>query len=253
MQKNKKERIFRGTLIGIFELFTLISLILIIVTGDFDNLAICIATFAYILIPSAIEKMFSCKVNPILYAACILYAVCPLLGDGYKLYYITCWWDKLLHTFAGVAFAIFGVFLFDYINRNHANIVAVGIFALCFSVTVSVIWEFVEFTSDTLLKTDMQRDTFVYSINSYILGDAIGEVGRIESIENVTVNGKVLTGGYLDIGLIDTIKDMLFESLGALAFSVIYMVDKGRHPLIKTSWHKDSFGGKKKCTREVLT
>lgn len=235
MQKTKKEKIFRGTLIGTFELFTLISLILIIATGDFDNLAICIATFAFILIPSAVEKIFSCKVNPILYAACVIYAICPLLGDGYKLYYITCWWDKLLHTFGGMAFAMFGAFLVNLINGKRSNIATVAIFALCFSITISVCWEFIEFASDTLLKTDMQRDTFVDSLHSYILGDTLGEVGSIEKIESVTINGEIIQSGYLDIGLIDTMKDMLFESLGAVVFAVIYLIDKGRHPLITTS------------------
>lgn len=78
----------------------------------------------------------------------------------------------------------------------------------------------------------MQHDTVITSMNSYFLGDGIGVTGSLDNIEEVTINGIALpVNGYLDIGLIDSMMDMLLESLGAVVVAVIYILDKGRHPL----------------------
>ena len=89
-------------------------------------------------------------------------------------------------------------------------------------------------TLANILGMDMQRDTIVSSLHSYSLGDAPGVVGHIDRIESVVVNGKVLCeGGYLDIGLFDTIGDMAIESLGALVLAVAGLCDRGRHPAFR--------------------
>ncbi len=47
---------------------------------------------------------------------------------------------------------------------------------------------------------------------------------RCMQIESVVVNGEDWTeqlGGYLDIGLIDTMKDLQVNCIGAIAFSII--------------------------------
>lgn len=108
-----------------------------------------------------------------------------------------------------------------------------AVFALSLSIAVSAVWEFVEFGSDRLLHTDMQRDSIVTAIYSYDLGGAPGVVGHVESIQDVLVNGQPLPAeGYLDIGLIDTMTDMMLESLGAAVFCAAYLLDRGKHPLI---------------------
>jgi len=93
----------------------------------------------------------------------------------------------------------------------------------------------------------MQDDTVVYGLTSYLLGDAVGITGSISDIQSVIVNGAPLpVDGYIDIGLIDSMLDMLLESLGALAACLLLLFDKGRHPLILTNtekrdaiWQKD--------------
>ena len=45
---------------------------------------------------------------------------------------------------------------------------------------------------------------------------------HINDIKEVTVNGQELgLGGYLDIGLLDTMKDLFVNFIGAVVFSVI--------------------------------
>lgn len=217
------------------EVFTLITLILLLCRQDdrqdYKMLLLCIATFALLLIPTAVERGFSCRIRMNVYLFGLAYALGPMLGDCYKLYYSTTWWDKLLHISGGVMFALFGLYLFGFLSGKNKRLLACALFAVCFSVTLSVLWEFIEFGCDQLFGTDMQRDTVISSIHSYSLSTELGTVESIENIEMVTVNGDRLpVNGYLDIGLIDSMTDMLFESLGAFLVSILYLLDKGRHP-----------------------
>ena len=61
----------------------------------------------------------------------------------------------------------------------------------------------------------------------------MGVIGSISNIESVVVNDAVLpTGGYIDIGLVDTMLDMLLETIGAVITCMIMWLDKGKHQLI---------------------
>lgn len=88
--------------------------------------------------------------------------------------------------------------------------------------TIGVMWEFFEFGMDYYLGFDMQKDTIINSIHSYTLSDTNGVVTSINNIQNFAINGETINkGGYLDIGIIDTMKDLWVNFLGALTFSII--------------------------------
>lgn len=87
--------------------------------------------------------------------------------------------------------------------------------------TVGVLWEFFEFTADQVMNTDMQKDYVVHEVNSVSLNPDGLNVPVHVQIESVIVNGEDWTeqlGGYLDIGLIDTMKDLQVNCIGAIAF-----------------------------------
>ena len=107
----------------------------------------------------------------------------------------------MLHFCGGVVFAMFGYYVVDLMNKGNNTLLASISFAICFSVLVSVVWEFYEFGCDTFFHTDMQRDTLV--------------------------------NGNLDIGLMDTMRDMLFETGGAIVFGIYALIDKNRHPIFR--------------------
>ena len=198
------------------------------------DVLLSLGTILLLLLPLLLEGVFHCAMSPVMVAFSLLYALCPLLGHGYKLYYVTDWWDKLMHCSGGVAFAILGLYLPYLLNRGKEMSVAMrAVFAFCFSIALSALWEFYEFGSDRLLGTDMQVDTYVTAIHSYFLGDGPGVVGSITDIESVVVDGVELDG-YLDIGLFDTMWDMLIESLGALIVTVLFLIDRGRHPAFQS-------------------
>ncbi len=86
---------------------------------------------------------------------------------------------------------------------------------------------------DQLFGFDMQKDAIVHSISSVMLDPThTNHAIRINDITQVTVNGQDLgLGGYLDIGLIDTMEDLVVNFIGAVVFSVfgcLYVKNRGK-------------------------
>lgn len=210
------------------ELFAAATVLLLLLKKRYDRLPLAFWTMVLILLPEIAERVLRCRISTPIRLFARLYALGPMLGHCYNLYYRLNWWDKLLHISGGVLFALLGVFLFG--KMGGRGLLCSAVFALCFSVAVSAIWEFIEFSADRLFDADMQNDTVLTEIHSYELGKAIGEKGTRAEIHETAINGMPLPfDGYLDIGLIDTMWDMILESLGALVTAVLLVADRGRH------------------------
>jgi hypothetical protein len=109
-----------------------------------------------------------------------------------------------------------------------------AIFGLCCSMALSVAWEFVEYGLDLWLGLDTQTDTVIHTIVSATLGRDAGIAEPVTNINDVIVGGRSLgVGGYLDIGLIDTMHDLMIESLGAVIAAIPVIVRKGRHTVFR--------------------
>ena len=98
--------------------------------------------------------------------------------------------------------------------------------------------EFLEYACDLFLHTDAQKDTVIHTITSVALGGSGENVPVvIDHITRVTVNGNPLPlDGYIDIGLIDTMKDLFVNFIGAAVFSVIgyfYVKSRGKGKLAR--------------------
>ena len=129
-------------------------------------------------------------------------------------------------------FAILGAYFFDLLMKGEKRPAVSAIFALCFSMAIAVLWEFCEFGADRFLGMDMQDDMLVTHLTSYLLGEGVGVTGSVANIQSVVVNGIQLPG-YIDIGLTDSMLDMMLESLGALVTCLLILLDKGKHPMIR--------------------
>ncbi len=234
---SKKENILRIVLWGVLEAFAIASLICMVIDGNVMKVLMSIFTMLLLALPFTASKLFHFEMNTVFFIFCELYAIGPMLGHVYNLYYHTTWWDDVLHTAGGVVFAIFGVYLAQFVSKDkEPSILMKAIFALCFSMAISVAWEFVEYGCDQIFGTDMQNDTVVSFIHSYLLGGEMAQTGNIDGITEVIINGQPLgVGGYLDIGLHDSMRDMLVETLGAVVFTGIYLIDKDKHPIIRST------------------
>lgn len=201
--------------------------------GEVTAALVCLGTVALVTVPVLAERLLGLRLSRGFYIFCMVYAIGPMLGKAYKLYYLTNWWDKLLHTTGGLVFALVGYYLIRSVNQGQPVTPAVGVlFGFCFSVAISGLWELFEFAMDSWFAMDMQGDTLITDFYSYLLSDQPGTLFPVTDIRAVTVNGQSLLG-YVDIGLIDSMGDMLVETLGAVAASAWLLWDRDRHPLIR--------------------
>ena len=239
MHKNEKRIKLLSTLLC--EIFTLFTIIILLADRRPDRLLLTFSTLLLVALPTLTEKLFSCRICLPLYLFSQLYAIGPMLGHCWKLYYLIPIWDKILHFTGGVMFAILGAYFFDLLVKRRDMPAVRILFALCFSITISVLWEFFEFSADIFFGMDMQNDTVIHGLTSYLLGDSMGVTGSISNIHSVTVNGVALPG-YIDIGIIDTMLDMLLETLGAVLTCLILWLDKGKHALIRDVYREQYAG-----------
>ena len=224
---NRKENILHKVTTAVCALCAVFTLIAMILTHQYSRIPLAAVTVLLVLLPATLERLCGCRLSVPLFLFCLLYALGPMFGQCWNLYYTVTWWDKLLHISGGVLFAIVGMCLYQRLEPESKKPYMAAVFGLLFSVAVAVVWEFAEFAADCCLGMDMQDDILITGIRSYMLGDAVGQTGSIENITSVIVNGQALPG-YIDIGLIDTMLDLLLESTGA---AVTCLLMGGRQPI----------------------
>ena len=221
-------------------ILVIICMVFQILAGSFENALMCILVLFLFTIPTIISEKYKIGIPSLLEAIIYFFIFsAQILGEINNFYGIIPFWDTLLHTLNGFICAGVGFSLIDLLNQNSKKIslspLYVAIVAFCFSMTVGVLWEFFEFTADSVIKTDMQKDRIVQSISSVELNPS-GEnipinVSDITKTQIYTKEGRVVTidNGYLDIGIIDTMKDLFVNFIGAVVFSVIgYLYIKNR-------------------------
>lgn len=207
----------------------IIALIRQALNDNYENVFLCILTLALMLVPSLFQVTLKIELPTTLEIIILLFIFsAEILGEINEFYIIIPMWDTILHTMNGFLAAAIGFSLVDILNQSEKikfelSPLFLTIVAFCFSMTIGVVWEFFEFAMDQLFLLDMQKDTIVHAIGSVMLDPAGGNVPyRITGITETVVQGRELgLGGYLDIGLIDTMKDLLVNFIGAVVFSVI--------------------------------
>ncbi|MDD2503168.1 MAG: hypothetical protein PHP79_06495 [Clostridia bacterium] len=158
----------------------------------------CILGIFALFLPGLIEH----KVNIIIPSrmmiayALFLYAAI-YLGEFRDFYYVVPHWDNILHCFSGGMLGTLGFSLIVLLNKTdrvpmHLSPIFVALFALCFAVTMGVVWEIYEFTVDGILGLNMQK---------YALRDGTPIVGR-----------EALT---------DTMHDLIIDIIGAGVISIM--------------------------------
>lgn len=208
---------------------------------NYENAFLCILALILFIIPTFIEENFHIEIPNVLEIIILIFIFSAnILGEIAEFYVYVQGWDTVLHTINGFLCAAIGLSLFELFNNNKNINFRVSPFflvlvAFCFSMTIAVSWEFFEFSQDTFFGKDMQKDTVIHNINSVALGND-GTIITIKDIKNTSVDGQILSvDGYLDIGLIDTMKDMFVNFIGALIFSIYgYFYEKAKGK--KNTW-----------------
>ncbi len=216
----------------------ILTMILQFFNKNYENVFLCGLTLLLLIVPSFIQVRMKIELPTALEITMVFIFAAEILGEIQSYYIRVPVWDTVLHTINGFLMAAIGFALVDILNRSkkvtfQLSPLFVSIVAFCFSMTIGVIWEFFEFGMDQFFDLDMQKDTIVNVINSVMLDPTGSNIPvSIRNITDVSVNGKSMgLGGYLDIGLIDTMKDLLVNFIGAVVFSVIgyfYIKNRGK-------------------------
>lgn len=222
-----------------FVLRTLVLLVLIaqILNRNYENVFLCILTLILFLIPIWIDRKLNIKIPTFLEIIIFLFIFASeILGEVAKFYVYFKHWDTILHTINGFLAAAIGFSLIDILNnseRFHLQLspIFVAMIAFCFSMTIGVLWEFFEFGMDTFAKHDMQKDEILTTISSVTLDETkSNKPVTLDNIDKTVIYSKnkkgeieqtTINGGYLDIGIKDTMDDLFVNFLGAYSFSII--------------------------------
>ena len=154
-------------------------------------------------VPNVMSVVFICF--------CLAHFVVGEIGEVYVKSKI---FDSILHTLSGSMIAILGFSIIRLLNNSDKidlklSPLFISIFVVCFSVTVGVLWEIVEFGADAITGSNMQRYSHSVTREPFLGKDA----------------------------LFDTMKDLILDMIGALFVSVISYLDlKKRKTLTKIKW-----------------
>ena len=228
----------------ILRLLVVLMLIAQVFNGNFENVFLCVLTLFLFTLPSFLERKIRIDIPNTLEIIILLFIFAAEILGEIRAYYVTFpYLDTMLHTLNGFLCAAIGFSLLDILNRNERltfslSPVYLAVVAFCFSMTIGVLWEFFECTMDQLFLLDMQKDTIVHSIGSVMLDPTGGNtpvaIHDITDVIVVTADGTqhpLGLGGYLDIGILDTMKDLFVNFIGAVVFSFIgyfYVKNRGK-------------------------
>ena len=227
----------------VLRFLVIVMMVLQLLNRNYENVFLCVLTLVLLVAPSFVQVTFKVELPTTLEIIILVFIfAAEILGEISEFYLMFPFWDTVLHTLNGFLAAAIGFSLVDLLNRSEKMVfnlspLFTAIVAFCFSMTIGVLWEFFEFGMDQIIGYDMQKDTVIHTIRSVMLDPAGRNVPYVlDGIRETAVNGRELgLGGYLDIGLIDTMEDLIVNFIGAFLFSVIgffYVKNRGRGRLV---------------------
>lgn len=169
---------------------------------QFFFLFFTIMTLLYLTVLERSLKKIGFIVDQRLISVIVLFIFAgSFLGSGLDFFQRFQWWDTMLHTLSGVILALIGFTLVSGLNDTERygikmNPFFVALVSFTFAVAIGALWEIVEFSIDWALGTNMQR--WATAVPPHHLG-------------------RLVQGA----GLLDTMKDLVVDTLGAVIVSVI--------------------------------
>ncbi|MBQ8175031.1 MAG: hypothetical protein IJ009_06480 [Clostridia bacterium] len=176
----------------------------------------CVLGVLVIHIPALFIHRWQIDIPVVLHIMYIVFLYCAIfLGEIASFYYYVPHWDDILHAMSSVMTGFFAYMLIAILNHGVKIRMAlspffVALFAFCFSVTIGAVWEIYEFVADYALGLNMQKF--------------------------ITSSGEVLIG---QAALADTMKDLIVDSVGALAASLIGLFSLHRKGWVHAYLRKD--------------
>ena len=201
----------------LFKVVVFIHLLIYLVNGDWTATFICLFKFVLLFIVDYMQKKI--KYSDFFQFLIYIFLIGSLLGgEVYHLYSKISYFDIILHVLS--SFIVSGLFLYIYkLFKCNINRFLLIICIFSFAMMIAALWEITEFSIDRLLDRDMQKDTVISEVNSMLLSsDGMSIIKN--KVSSMSIGGRTLDG-YLDIGLYDTVEDMICATLGSLLFIIV--------------------------------
>lgn len=169
------------------------------VKGDYTLMLVqCLMAIIVMFLPSVLEKRFHLEIPNYMYVLYFAFLYCAVyLGEVRNFYYAVPHWDTILHGFSGAMLGALGFVLVNLLNdapnvKMSLSPGFVAFFAFCFALACGAMWEIYEYVMDGLLSMNMQH--FAQEDGTPLMGRA---------------------------ALLDTMKDLIVDALGALTMTAI--------------------------------
>ena len=228
----------------ILRLSVILVLIAQVFNRNYENVFLCVLTLFLFTMPTMLERNLRIDFPDTLEIIILLFIfAAEILGEINSFYIRVPNWDTMLHTLNGFLCAAIGFALVDMLNRSDSfsfklSPVYLAIVAFCFSMTVGVLWEFFEYSGDRFLGYDMQKDTIIHTVKTVELDPTrsnkivtLSDIADVIIVHSDGTQEALGLGGYLDVGINDTMKDLMVNFVGAVVFSIIgyfYVKEKGK-------------------------
>ncbi len=180
-----------------------------IVYRQWETLLSAFLTLVLLLLPTLLARRARISIPPVFQIVILLFIFASMyLGEVHRYFLRFWWWDIMLHSASAVILGYIGFLLVWALNGNekidlHLSPFFIALFAFCFASALGVIWEIFEFAVDGLLGADMQKARNLEEIYGY---------------------------SATRLGVIDTMRDLIVNSLGALVVSVAGYLYLKTHP-----------------------
>jgi len=229
----------------ILRILVIICMIREIVNSNFENALLCVLALVLFHVPNFLERKLKIDFPTTLEIIIFLFIfAAEILGEINNFYGKFPGFDDILHALNGFLCASIGFSLVYILNENTKSIKLspffVTLVSFCFSMTIGVGWEFLEYSVDNILKLDMQKDEYVTEVRTVSLDPKqennvinITDIGRT-IIYNKEGEKLAIIDGYLDIGLNDTMRDLIVNFIGAVIFSIfgyLYILNEDKYNL----------------------
>ncbi len=169
-----------------------------VVIGDMKLLTDSLAGFALTFVAPVLQKLAKIRIPIRLEAFFVLFIfLANFLGSCLNFYDLIPIWDIVLHTSSGAFLAILSLSFIDCAVKGKSirdwNPYILALLMLTFAMACGTLWEFFEYTIDTLFDYGMQKHT-------------------------------LLPDGTMDTGLIDTMGDELCAAASALVYTISALI-----------------------------
>lgn len=201
------------------DLLYLIVVMFYLISGlikwDMTTIFACVLSLIFMVITNVIGKKlgFGNGIKILIY---VFILSTEILGEIYHFYVDVWWFDIVMHTYFAFIVSYAGLYLIRYF-KIKGSIYFVILFIFSLAMMTESVWEIFEFSMDRVIGTDMQKDTVIRNISSTYLSHDI----YVDKVMVNDIDFMDRCGGYLDIGLYDTIGDMICTVVGSFIFIVI--------------------------------